>query len=234
MFDDTDFRNGWQGDDDWEDDVIYGRNKPPAGAGGYNRRSDAVWEQARADYLSGYTAEAVCARYDLKIGTFKSRAAREEWRRSDQPDPEPRAWDEADAPESGDDAEDIAAAALPDYAAMARAALVRADRAIRGGRDLEAARWLRMHERLSRLITDYNWRLTAWREEEDAAKEAEAAPPEPAPAPDPLAAFAALSDQLTALEAALISDDSDDSDSVFSDAGSGAEPQAEGPRPPSD
>lgn len=43
-----------------------------AGDTGYRIRSDAVWTAARRDYLAGDAAEAVCARYDLKLGTLRA------------------------------------------------------------------------------------------------------------------------------------------------------------------
>jgi len=107
--------------------------------GGYRIRSDEVWDRARRDFLAGDTAASVCDRYDLRLGTFKHRAAREGWRRSDQPDPEPV------------DLEAEAANGLPDYVQMAAHALIRSDRALRRGRAPEAAAWLRLHQRLSAL-----------------------------------------------------------------------------------
>ena len=102
-------------------------------------RSDAVWAAARRDYLAGDAAEAVCARYDLKLGTLRSRAAREGWRRSDMEDIWPDPQDEA--------SKDLTAP--PDLAQMAAQALMRLDRAVRRGRAAEAASWLRTWRALS-------------------------------------------------------------------------------------
>ncbi|WP_312205087.1 hypothetical protein, partial [Brevundimonas sp.] len=107
----------------------------PAPRDGYRVRSEAVWAAARRDYLAGDTAEAVCDRYGLKLGTLRSRAAREGWRRCDAGDPDP--W-----PDEDDPVEDAAADA-PDLAAMAAQALMRLNRAVRRGRAAEAASWLR-------------------------------------------------------------------------------------------
>jgi len=114
--------------------------RDPYERGGYRRASDDVWARARADYLAGDTAETVCARHDLGLSTLRARAAAEGWRRSDQPDPEPvdRPIDMAAEIETG----------LPDYADMARHALVRLNRAVLGGRVAEAAGWMRLHARL--------------------------------------------------------------------------------------
>ncbi|MGW8703978.1 hypothetical protein ACWGLL_14855 [Brevundimonas sp. NPDC055814] len=202
----------------------------PAPRDGYRVRSEAVWAAARRDYLAGDTAEAVCDRYGLKLGTLRSRAAREGWRRCDAGDPD--LW-----PDEDDPVEDEAADA-PDLAAMAAQALMRLNRAVRRGRAAEAASWLR-----------------TWRALTDpallAAAEPESPPPAPSPAPrpDPLdtleadmkavAAVArdaarlapddllgrrAVEARINALSARLppegegaISDDSDELDSVFPD-----------------
>jgi len=202
----------------------------PAPRDGYRVRSEATWAAARRDYLAGDTAEAVCDRYGLKLGTLRSRAAREGWRRCDAGDPDP--WPDEDYP-----VEDAAADA-PDLAAMAAQALMRLNRAVRRGRAAEAASWLR-----------------TWRALTDpallAAAEPESPPPAPSPAPrpDPLdtleadmkavaavardaaplapddllgrraveARIAVLSARLAPEERAGISDDSDELDSVFPD-----------------
>lgn len=133
----------WTDDDDAADDDPQGdpqdhpmRADPADARGGYRIRSHDAWAAARHDYLSGDTAEAVCARYDLRLGTLRARAARDGWRRLDQGDPEP--VDLAVEAEAG----------LPDYDEMARHALVRLDRAVRRGRPGEAASWMRLHEKL--------------------------------------------------------------------------------------
>ncbi len=122
----------------------------PTDRAGYRIRSDAVWARARADYLAGDPATAVCDRHDLNLKTFKSRAAREGWRRVDQPDPEPLDLDTEPPVEPGD------------VKALADQALIRARRAIGRGAAMEAGRWLRVHAQLTRLIV------------------AEPAPPDPA------------------------------------------------------
>nr|WP_312163028.1 hypothetical protein [Brevundimonas diminuta] len=202
----------------------------PAPRDGYRVHPDAVWAAARRDYLAGDTAEAVCDRYGLKLGTLRSRAAREGWRRCDAGDPDP--W-----PDEDDPVEDAAVDA-PDLAAMAAQALMRLNRAVRRGRAAEAASWLR-----------------TWRALTDPALLAAAEPQSPPPAsePDPLdtleadmkavAAVArdaarlapddhagrrAVEARINALSARLaperaepgeatISDDSDELDSVFPD-----------------
>ena len=185
----------------------------PAGDTGYRVRSEATWAAARRDYLAGDAAEAVCARYDLKLGTLRSRAAREGWRRSDIED----VW-----PDPQDEAPD---ASPPNLTQMAAQALMRLNRALQRGRAAEAASWLR-----------------TWRALSDPALLAAAAPePEPDPAatldadlkavaevardaarlsPDDHAGRRAIETRIAALKTRLdpegrISDDSDELDSVF-------------------
>jgi hypothetical protein len=50
-------------------------HEAPEARDGYRVRSGAIRAAARRDYLNGDAAEAVCARYDLKPGTLRSRAA---------------------------------------------------------------------------------------------------------------------------------------------------------------
>ena len=49
----------------------------------------ALWAAAKADYLAGGSGPEVCERYGLILRTFRDRAAKEGWRRADQPAPEP-------------------------------------------------------------------------------------------------------------------------------------------------
>ena len=195
-------------------------HEAPEARDGYRVRSGAIWAAARRDYLDGDAAEAVCARYDLKLGTLRSRAAREGWRRSDIEDiwPDPQ--------------DDDAPSAPPDLTQMAAQALMRLNRALQRGRAAEAASWLR------------TWRALSSVSLGDPALPAAAAP-QPDPTPDLAAALdadlkavaevardaAALSPddhagrrtieaRMAALKARLdpegrISDDSDELDSVF-------------------
>ncbi len=202
-------------------------HEAPEARDGYRVRSEAIWAAARRDYLDGDAAEAVCARYDLKLGTLRSRAAREGWRRSDIED----AWP--------DPQDDETPAAPPDLTQMAAQALMRLNRALQRGRAAEAASWLR------------TWRALSSVSLGDPALLAATAPASgPDPAPDPAAALdadlkavaevardaarlspddhagrRAIEARMAALKARLdpegrISDDSDELDSVFSDLSS--------------
>lgn len=212
------------GFDPGRDDPGPGRPGPEdhdhGGRGGYRRASEAVWACARADYLAGDTAEAVCARHDLRLSTLRARAAAQGWRRLDQPDPEPV------------DLEAEVRAGLPAYADLAGHALVRAHRAILRGRAAEAAGWTRLHARLIAMARPAN----------DASAPREARPEADPYSPQAFARRArtarALGHSLTGLDPrdpqhaqiiamgldclenlAAISDGSDDSDAVFSDDG---------------
>ena len=198
-------------------------HEEPEARDGYRVRSEATWAAARRDYLAGDAAEAVCARYDLKLGTLRSRAAREGWRRSDAED----VW-----PDPHDEDPD---AAPPDLTRMAAQALMRLNRALQRGRAAEAASWLR------------TWRALSSVSLGDPALVAATSPASrPEPAPDPAAALdadlkavaevardaarlspddhagrRAIEARMAALKTRLdpegrISDDSDELDSVFS------------------
>ncbi|MDP3803418.1 hypothetical protein [Brevundimonas sp.] len=54
---------------------------------GRGRRTapDAVWAAAREDYLAGMSGPEVCARHGVRLTALRDRAAREGWRRIDQP-----------------------------------------------------------------------------------------------------------------------------------------------------
>ena len=66
--------------------------------GGRRSAPDAVWNRVRIDYLAGSSAAEACRRYGVGLTAFRDRAAREGWRRMDQPWAPPpnrmEAWDE--------------------------------------------------------------------------------------------------------------------------------------------
>lgn len=66
--------------------------------GGRRSAPDAVWARVRVDYLAGSSAAEACRRYGVGLTAFRDRAAREGWRRMDQPWAPPpnrmEAWDE--------------------------------------------------------------------------------------------------------------------------------------------
>ena len=52
-----------------------GRKSPP----------DEVWAQVRDEYLAGWSAPECCRRHGVGLTALRERAAREGWRRADQP-----------------------------------------------------------------------------------------------------------------------------------------------------
>lgn len=188
---------------------------------GYRIRSADTWTMARRDYLAGDAAEAVCARYDLKLGTLRSRAAREGWRRCDAGDPDPL----IDQPLPADPI------TPPDLNTMAEQALIRLDQAVRRGRAAEAASWLRTWRALSSVnladpaLLDTPATPDPYaRMEQDMREVAAIAREVTAMDLSDLNARAAIEARLNRLTqnaneralAARISDDSDELDSVFS------------------
>lgn len=98
----------------------------------YRIRSDDAWAEARADYLTGFTAEEVCRRHDIGLSALRKRARREGWRRHDQADPAV----------ADDDLEVFEDLEPPDLVEMAWRRLAAA---IARGRGADAARWQRIH-----------------------------------------------------------------------------------------
>lgn len=100
----------------------------------YRIRSADVWTQAREDYLSGMTAEAVCRRHDLGLSAFRRRARRHGWRRQDQ-----------EAPAGADDLALYDDLGLDDQMETARRRYLQA---LEQGRAVDAARWRRLWREL--------------------------------------------------------------------------------------
>lgn len=100
----------------------------------YRIRSADVWTQAREDYLSGMSAEAVCRRHDLGLSAFRRRARRHGWRRLDQ-----------DAPAGGEDLALYDDLGLDDQMETARRRYLQA---LEQGRAVDAARWRRLWREL--------------------------------------------------------------------------------------
>lgn len=100
----------------------------------YRIRTDETWAEARADYLTGFTAEEVCRRHDIGLSALRQRARREGWRRNDQADPTPEddfdVFDDLEPPE------------------LVEMAWRRLAAAIARGRGADAARWQRIHAAL--------------------------------------------------------------------------------------
>jgi len=97
----------------------------------YRIRAAAVWAQARKDYLSGLSAEAVCRRHDLGLSAFRRRARKYGWRRSDDVAPPPGETNLTLYDDVG----------LDDQAEIARLRFIEA---LEAGRATDARRWRRL------------------------------------------------------------------------------------------
>ena len=160
----------------------------------------AVWAQVREDYLAGRPATECCRLHGVGLSALRGRAAREGWRRADQPWTPPARldpWDEGVAleEETGGDLDQV------EFGSLAWIAHRRMMRAVLRGDAMEALRWRRV-----RLIMDAEAAEEAEGEARFDAEEARRAQ---------AAADRAF---LAAMEADG-SDGSDGSDGVFSDRG---------------
>ncbi|HEY1224625.1 MAG TPA: hypothetical protein VGE54_05295 [Brevundimonas sp.] len=111
------------------------------------RRSapDAVWDAVRADYLAGTSAPECARRHGVGVRALRKRAARQGWRRMDQP------W----SPPNRLDAEDEGVALEQDvdgdldridYAQLGYVANCRMMRAVLRGDAVAALRWRRVSQ----------------------------------------------------------------------------------------
>lgn len=108
---------------------------------------DAVWEAVRQDYLSGVSAPACCRRYGVGLSALRDRAAREGWRRVDQPWTPPNRLDPED---EGVKLEEACGGNL-DRVPLRELSFVawrRMMRAIMRGDAAEALRWRRVRQAL--------------------------------------------------------------------------------------
>jgi hypothetical protein len=61
-----------------------------------NRGPPEVWEAVKADYLAGLSGPDCCRRHGVTLSALRDRAARQGWRRSDQPWTPPQSLDPRD------------------------------------------------------------------------------------------------------------------------------------------
>lgn len=107
---------------------------PAVSTSGRKVHSDAVWASLRDAYLAGEAGDAAASRHGVASATFWKRARREGWRRSDQPEAPPPAFDpERPALDASDQLD------LIDR---------RLSWALETGAAGEALRWMRMRERI--------------------------------------------------------------------------------------
>lgn len=105
---------------------------------------DSVWAAVRADYLSGMPAAEVCRRHRVGRSTLRDRAAKEGWRRADQPWPPPARLDPDDEGAALSDSVggDVDRLGLQSMCSLVRRRMMRA---ILRGDAPEALRWRRVH-----------------------------------------------------------------------------------------
>jgi hypothetical protein len=107
------------------------------------RAPDEVWARVREDYLAGMSAADACRRHGVGVAALRDRAAREGWRRIDQPWIPPNgldAWDEGVAltDRTCGDLDEIE---LPELSWVAHRRMLRA---VLRGDAAEALRWRRV------------------------------------------------------------------------------------------
>jgi hypothetical protein len=104
---------------------------------------DEVWARVREDYLSGLPATEVCRRHGVGLTAMRNRAAREGWRRTDQPWTPPNTLDPDD---EGALLEDQIEGDLDrvELSQLSYVAWRRMQRAVLRGHAAEALRWRRV------------------------------------------------------------------------------------------
>ena len=114
---------------------------------GHGRRTapDEVWAAVRDDYLAGLSAPEVCRRHGVRLSAMRSRAAREGWRRIDQP------WAPRNRLDPDDEGVELEARVGGDLdkvelRELSFVAARRAMRAVMQGDAAGALRWLRVRD----------------------------------------------------------------------------------------
>lgn len=120
-----------------------GSQFPTPHGGGRQTAPDEVWARVREDYLAGMSAPGACRRHGVGLSALRDRAAREGWRRIDQPWRPPNGldpWDEGLALEdrTGGDLDKI------EMRELSFVAHRRMMRAVLRGDAGEALRWRRV------------------------------------------------------------------------------------------
>lgn len=133
---------------------------------------DEFWAAVREDYLAGRSAPECARRHGVSVGALRARAARDGWRRADQP------WAPADRLDPWDEGVDLEARVGGDLdqvevCELAFVAHRRMLRAVMRGDAVEALRWRRVELTLAELDAQEardRERLEAilWRRAEDA------------------------------------------------------------------
>jgi len=130
---------------------------PASPANGHRSAPDEVWAQVREDYLAGISAPECCRRHGVGLTALRKRAAREGWRRADQPWTPPLRldpWDEGVLLEERIDG-DLDKVEMHELEWVADRRMMRA---VLRGDAVEALRWRRV-----RFVLDADARETARR-----------------------------------------------------------------------
>ena len=137
--------------DETAENTGQGRRHPPV----------EVWDAVRADYLSGLSAPECCRRHGVGLSGLRARAARESWRRVDQPWMPPNRLDPYD---EGLELEEAIGGDLDriDFGDLPHVARSRVARAVLRGDALAALRW----RRVATLLQEDDDELHRWAEED--------------------------------------------------------------------
>ena len=126
---------------------------------------EGVWDTVKADYLAGMSGPDCCRRHGVSLSALRNRAAREGWRRSDQPWIPPQSldpWDEGRILEEriGGNLD------LIEWGELSGVTEGRMMRAILRGDSAEFMRWHKVTE----IIEVREAELRRWAEEEEVRK----------------------------------------------------------------
>ena len=126
---------------------------------------EEVWETVKADYLAGLSGPDCCRRHGVSLSALRNRAAREGWRRLDQPWIPPQSldpWDEGRMLEE----RIFGNLDLIEWGDLSGVAEARMTRAVLRGDSAEFMRWHKVCE----IIDAREGELRRWAEEEEARK----------------------------------------------------------------
>lgn len=148
---------------------------------------EAVWKEVRADYLAGLSARDCCRRHGVGLSALRERAAREGWRRADQPWAPPVPL--GDLMDEGRALEEAVQGDLDrvDPADLTWIAYRRMQRALLRGDAAEVVRWHKVHALMSDELEEmraFVRRERAWAAERDRRRLAAAVRPHGPNGPD--------------------------------------------------
>ena len=124
-----------------------------------------VWDEVKADYLAGMSGPDCCRRHGISLSALRNRAAREGWRRADQPWIPPQSLDPQD---EGRLLEERIGGNLDliEWGELSGVAEGRMTRAVLRGDSAEFMRWHKVAE----IIAIREAEMRRWAEEEEVRK----------------------------------------------------------------